>query len=139
VRFTGFETDGITDASDFLRKHPWPGRAIADTFDDNSHRRGAYIKRMMSALSIVCGRTGEDDESWTYDGEEDEERVLYDASETSAPRGFYWSEALQDSFREELEKYTQAQKWSITRLIYPPDWSSWTTSCGTRTGGQTTI
>ena len=36
----------------------------------------------------------------------DEERVLYDASEddgSSYP--FYWSGALQESFREELEKY----------------------------------
>jgi phosphatidylinositol 4-kinase type 2 len=58
----------------------------------------------MSALSIVCGRTGEEEESFSYDGEEDEERVLWDASEASAPRGFYWSETLQASFREELEK-----------------------------------
>jgi phosphatidylinositol 4-kinase type 2 len=94
----------LLDASDFLRKHPWPGRAIADTFDDTPHRSGAWVKRMMSALSIVCGRTGEEDDSYTYDGEEDEDRMLFDASEGSAPRGFYWSETLQNSFREELEK-----------------------------------
>jgi hypothetical protein len=30
--------------------------------------------------------------------------VLYDASDAGAPRGFYWTEALQASFRAELEK-----------------------------------
>jgi phosphatidylinositol 4-kinase type 2 len=89
-----------TDASDFLRKHPWPGRAIADTFDDDPHRRGGLAKRVGAALSVLCGR----------DGEEEEERVLYDASDAGAPRGFYWTEALQASFRAELEKCVCARE-----------------------------
>ncbi|TCD64160.1 phosphatidyl inositol kinase [Steccherinum ochraceum] len=95
---------GFTDASDFLRKHPWPGRAISDTFDDSSHRKGNLNKKFMTTLKIVCGRTGEEDD--VYDDEDrEDERVLFDVSEnnqTEAP--FYWSSALQDNFREELEK-----------------------------------
>ncbi|KAK7057197.1 phosphatidylinositol 3 and 4-kinase-domain-containing protein [Favolaschia claudopus] len=91
---------GYQDASEFLRKHPWPGRAIADTFDDSTHRHGGVSKRFMGALKIVCGRTGEPEEE-----EEDyeEENVLFDVTEGDS-RPFYWSQALQQSFREELEK-----------------------------------
>ena len=92
-----------SDASDFLRKHPWPGRSIADTFDDSSHRKGLPTKRCLSALKIVCGRTGEED---VDEEDPDEERTLFDASEENeSGRPFYWSRALQKSFREELEKY----------------------------------
>lgn len=95
---------GYQDASDFLRKHPWPGRSIRDTFDDSTHRTGKFKKRFFSALKIVCGKTGDEDE---MDGLEDldEERVLFDITEddgTNQP--FYWSATLQQSFREELEK-----------------------------------
>ena len=49
-------------------------------------------------------RTGDEDD--VYDDEDrEDERVLFDVSEnnqTEAP--FYWSSALQDNFREELEK-----------------------------------
>ena len=93
------------DASDFLRKHPWPGRSIRDTFDDSTHRTGKLYKRFLSAIKVVCGKTGDEDENNDlYDF--DEERMLYDVSEddgTSHP--FYWSTVLQQSFREELEKY----------------------------------
>lgn len=93
---------GYTDASDFLRKHPWPGRAIADTFDDTTHRTGTVGKRVMAAVKIVCGKTGTEDD--VYD-EDNDDRVLYDATEeANVNRPFYWSEELQQSFREELEK-----------------------------------
>ncbi|KAG2154403.1 phosphatidylinositol 3 and 4-kinase-domain-containing protein [Suillus bovinus] len=93
---------GYTDASDFLRKHPWPGRSIADTFDDSSHRKGLPTKRFLSALKIICGRTGDED----IDNEDpEEERALFDVTEDNeSGRPFYWSRALQQSFREELEK-----------------------------------
>lgn len=94
-------TSRLVDASDFLRKHPWPGRAISDTFDDSNHRTSNLSKRFLNALRVVCGRTGEEDDM--YD-DADEEHALYDASESTTGRGFYWTEALQDSFREELEK-----------------------------------
>lgn len=93
---------GYTDASDFLRKHPWPGRSIADTFDDSSHRKGLPTKRFLSALKIICGRTGDED---IDDEDPEEERALFDVTEDNeSGRPFYWSRALQQSFREELEK-----------------------------------
>ncbi|KAJ4483446.1 phosphatidylinositol 3 and 4-kinase-domain-containing protein [Lentinula aciculospora] len=91
-----------TDASEFLRKHPWPGRSIADTFDDTSHRRGVFTKKMISGVTAICGgRSGDVDEF--YDDYEEER--LFDATESmNGPREFYWTPALQRSFREELEK-----------------------------------
>jgi phosphatidylinositol 4-kinase type 2 len=86
-----------------LRKHPWPGRLIADTYDDSTHRKGAIAKRFLSALKVVCGRTG--DEDLNDEDDEDDDRALYDASEEpDTQRPFYWNQALQQSFREELEK-----------------------------------
>ena len=92
-----------TDASDFLRKHPWPGRSIRDTFDDSTHRTKKYGKRFLTAMRVVCGKTGAEDEDEAMD--EEEEQVLYDATEEDgSDRPFYWSNVLQQSFREELEK-----------------------------------
>ncbi|KAF8070167.1 phosphatidylinositol 3 and 4-kinase-domain-containing protein [Lyophyllum atratum] len=94
---------GFQDASDFLRKHPWPGRAIADTFDDSSHRQGNISKRFLNTFKIVCGRTGDIED--VYDPDYDDERAFYDSSESNiVQRPFYWSKTLQKSFREELEK-----------------------------------
>jgi phosphatidylinositol 4-kinase type 2 len=96
---------GFQDASEFLRKHPWPGRSISDTFDDSTHRRGGLSKRFMAAISVVCGKTGETDENYDEFGYEDE-RALFDATEDgdSSGRPFYWTQTLQQSFRDELEK-----------------------------------
>ncbi|TFL04730.1 phosphatidylinositol 3 and 4-kinase-domain-containing protein [Pterulicium gracile] len=95
---------GFQDASEFLRKHPWPGRSISDTFDDSSHRRGGLSKRFMTAISVVCGKTGDSDELYD-DSEYDDERVLFDVTEdNSNSNRFYWSQTLQQSFRDELEK-----------------------------------
>ncbi|KAH9040670.1 phosphatidylinositol 3 and 4-kinase-domain-containing protein [Lactarius pseudohatsudake] len=93
---------GFQDSSDFLRSHPWPGRSIADTFDDSTHRATNFTKRFLGAVKVICGRTGAE----SYDDESDMEydRALYDASEGDPNRPFYWSAALQQSFREELEK-----------------------------------
>lgn len=93
---------GYTDASDFLRKHPWPGRPIADTFDDSSHRKGISTKKCLSALKIICGKTGDDEND---DVDPEEEHTLFDATEDDDTyRTFHWSRALQQNFREELEK-----------------------------------
>lgn len=90
------------DASDFLRKHPWPGRAISDTFDDDSHRKGSFYKKFLGALKVVCGKTGAEED---YDDEDDADRsMLYDRTESRSGEPFYWTPALQDNFREELEK-----------------------------------
>ncbi|KAF5355032.1 hypothetical protein D9756_005261 [Leucocoprinus leucothites] len=95
---------GYTDASEFLRKHPWPGRAIADTFDDSNHRHGNISKRILNTLNIMCGKTGDGDELYDEVDYEDE-RVLFDSTESSdSERPFYWTQGLQQSFRDELEK-----------------------------------
>ncbi|KAF5393341.1 hypothetical protein D9757_000569 [Collybiopsis confluens] len=93
--------DGFTDSSEFLRKYPWPGRSIADTFDDSPHRHGGFTKRIMNAFTSVCGRNGDVDDLL----DDYEEERLFDATEsTNVTRDFYWSSTLQKSFREELEK-----------------------------------
>jgi hypothetical protein len=38
------------------------------------------------------------------DADHEDERVLYDATEETDTRPFYWSQSLQQGFREELEK-----------------------------------
>ncbi|KAF9461269.1 phosphatidylinositol 3 and 4-kinase-domain-containing protein [Collybia nuda] len=91
-------------ASEFLRKHPWPGRAISDTFDDSSHRQGGVSKRFLNTLKIVCGSTGEIEDVYD-DADYEDDGVMFDATETNdTQRPFYWSKTLQKSFREELEK-----------------------------------
>lgn len=55
----------------------------------------------MSALKVVCGKTGAEE---VYDDDAEDERVLYDVSESNdSDRPFYWSSALQQSFREEVQ------------------------------------
>lgn len=97
-------TDTFSDASDFLRKHPWPGRAISDTFDDSNHRKRSFSKKFLNAVQVVCGKTGDEEEVYDEDDREDE-RLLFDATETRTGQPFYWTPALQDNFREELEKW----------------------------------
>ncbi|KAI0088026.1 phosphatidylinositol 3 and 4-kinase-domain-containing protein [Irpex rosettiformis] len=94
---------GYTDASDFLRKHPWPGRAISDTFDDSNHRKRNWSAKAWNTMKILCGKTGVE-EDFMEDEDREDERVLFDATEALPNQPFYWSPPLQDSFREELEK-----------------------------------
>ena len=91
-----------TDASEFLRAHPVPGRSISDTFDDSTHRTGGATKRCLSALQVICGRTGDED---LIDDDDDDERVYrgYPSFDGSSER-FHWTKTLQQDFREELEK-----------------------------------
>ncbi|KAM6502295.1 Phosphatidylinositol 3- and 4-kinase domain containing protein [Amanita muscaria] len=97
-----FFLHGYQDASEFLRKHPWPGRAISDTFDDSSHRQGNISKKLLGALKILCGKTEDLDdlENTPYDVD----HMLFDPTDEESERPFYWSPALQQNFREELEK-----------------------------------
>ena len=91
------------DASDFLRRYPWPGRAISDTFDDTTHRKGNFAKKFMSAMKVICGRTGQEED--LYDDEIEEQSMFFDQDGLESGRPFYWTRQLQQSFREELEKY----------------------------------
>jgi hypothetical protein len=52
----------------------------------------------------VCGRTGEAEDDIYDDADYEDEHALFDATEAGDSRPFYWSQALQQSFREELEK-----------------------------------
>ncbi|KAG8835311.1 phosphatidyl inositol kinase [Serendipita sp. 399] len=90
---------GYTDASIFLRTNPWPGRPISETFDDETHRSGITTKRILGALNLLCGRTGEEEEESDLD--DDQLRTLYGQPDST---DFYWSLALQQDFRLELEK-----------------------------------
>ncbi|KAF8678123.1 Phosphatidylinositol 3- and 4-kinase [Rhizoctonia solani] len=94
---------GFTDASDFLRKHPWPGRSIADTWNEDDHRQGRHSKRCFNALGVLCGKAGGDYDD--YD-DMDYDQNLHATTNTSTRAGgsFVWTPALQQSFREELEK-----------------------------------
>jgi hypothetical protein len=92
-----------SDASEFLRAHPLPGRSISDTFDDSTHRTGGASKRVLSALQILCGRTGE--EELDDDVDDDDERTFGEhPSFDGESERFHWTRALQHEFREELEK-----------------------------------
>lgn len=60
------------------------------------------MKRVLNTLKIVCGKTGEEE---VYEDSDYEEDRLFDATETHETTSeFHWTSALQDSFREELEK-----------------------------------
>ncbi|KAG8946902.1 phosphatidyl inositol kinase [Tulasnella sp. 424] len=92
--------NGYKDASAFLRDHPWPGRAISDTYDDKPHRSGtAAVKKCSTVLGVMCGRIGEEVDDDDYDD-------MYDHQQRSEyPDGsFAWTPAMQQEFREELEK-----------------------------------
>jgi phosphatidylinositol 4-kinase type 2 len=114
---------GYTDASVFLRDHPWPGRSISDTFDDANHRTGTATKRVMGALNLMCGRTGEEEELDDDDMVDEQMRAMYETSEST---DFYWSLALQQDFRLELEKLiilgTVKTYSMISVLILIPDY-----------------
>jgi phosphatidylinositol 4-kinase type 2 len=64
-------------------------------------------------MKIICGKTGDTEDVYDADEYEDE-RVLYDVTESSdVQRPFYWSQQLQQSFREELEKFVLSHLLSI--------------------------
>ncbi|CAE6483304.1 unnamed protein product [Rhizoctonia solani] len=94
---------GFTDASDFLRKHPWPGRSIADTWNEDDHREGRHSKRCFNAMGILCGKAGGDYDDYD-DGMDYEQNPHVTEAPTRTGGNFVWTLALQQSFREELEK-----------------------------------
>ncbi|KAF8504243.1 phosphatidylinositol 3 and 4-kinase-domain-containing protein [Hysterangium stoloniferum] len=94
---------GYQDASEFLRAHPLPGRSISDTFDDSTHRTGGASKRILAALQVLCGRTGE--EELNDDDDNEDERIFGEHSSLGGgSERFHWTRLLQHEFREELEK-----------------------------------
>ncbi|KAH8927148.1 hypothetical protein BT69DRAFT_1347504 [Atractiella rhizophila] len=88
---------GYQDASLFLRLHPWPGRAVADTYANESHR--TKRRSFFGWARFVCGRRGKDEnddgEWWTWGAEE---------KAGGGKEGFSWTDDLIDEFRIEMEK-----------------------------------
>lgn len=61
----------------------------------------------MAAMKVVCGRTGQEDELFEDDEDNEEQTVIFDQDDHASDRPFYWTRHLQNSFRQELEKYVQ--------------------------------
>lgn len=83
---------GFKDANIFLREHPWPDQLTANlpaTSADKRQRRG---------WTDSCRTTTADDE------EDEEEMSSTPGRSESQRRRAFWSEELQVSFREQLEK-----------------------------------
>ena len=88
---------GFKDANVFLREHPWPDQV------NSGFRTEAAPKKKGKPWAESCRPSGapSDDE-----GDEDVQgggRVLA-SEEDTVRRRFFWTDALQISFREELEK-----------------------------------
>jgi hypothetical protein len=105
--------DGYKDASEFLKEHPWPGRATRDTLELYGVPRSRQRRRRnwTRTCKMLCGRAGVDDED--SDAEEGEDDTGYgrsprlsaeDTLEGIEPELFQWTPELMDDFRLELEK-----------------------------------
>lgn len=86
---------GFKDANIFLRDHPWPDRVNTSFRPQDAPRR----KRPWAETCRPSGATSEDEDE-AYN----ENRPSTATNETSQERRFFWTDALQQSFREELEK-----------------------------------
>ncbi len=88
---------GFKDANIFLREHPWPDQS------NSGFRTDAAPKRKAKPWAESCRPSGalSDDE-----GAEDApgEGSIQASEEDTQRRKFFWTDALQISFREELEK-----------------------------------
>ncbi|GAA5999782.1 hypothetical protein JCM10207_005908 [Rhodosporidiobolus poonsookiae] len=91
---------GFTDGSDFLSKHPFPGRPVRPSTkrqakDSQPKRRKRHRARgCLSTLFCICGRAGA---SRVLD---EEEGIAADVKNED---GFEWTEEMVESFREGLE------------------------------------
>ncbi|KAI9746201.1 MAG: phosphatidyl inositol kinase [Claussenomyces sp. TS43310] len=81
---------GFSDANIFLRKYPWPDHL------SHSFRHGDVSSQKRKRWSDTC-RSGEE----RSDDEDDDGAA---STEDSQAQRFVWTAALQQSFREELEK-----------------------------------
>ncbi|KAF2109944.1 phosphatidylinositol 3 and 4-kinase-domain-containing protein [Lophiotrema nucula] len=83
---------GFKDANIFLKEHPWPDQ------HNSSFRTDQAPRRKKRRWAEECRPSGPQS-----DNEEEEEERLTAADETRDRRVF-WTETLQQSFREQLEK-----------------------------------
>jgi phosphatidylinositol 4-kinase type 2 len=81
---------GFSDANVFLRKHPWPDQL-------NGHFRPSDAPKKSKPWSDSCRPSG------AHSDDEDDGSPAETAEELRRRR-FFWTDALQASFREELEK-----------------------------------
>lgn len=86
---------GFKDANIFLRDHPWPDHVNTSFRPQDAPKR----KRPWAETCRPSGATSEDEDE-AYN----ENRPSTATNETSQERRFFWTDALQQSFREELEK-----------------------------------
>ncbi|KAI9830943.1 MAG: hypothetical protein M1819_005326 [Sarea resinae] len=84
---------GYKDANIFLRQHPWPDR------HNSGFRTEDAPKKVKRPWNETCRPSGAESD----DEEEREEHSPIGEGEAQERR-FFWTEALQQSFREELEK-----------------------------------
>lgn len=82
---------GFKDATQFLREHPWPDQATRQL---EPHR-----KRKRRGWTDDCRPRGPPESDDEY--ESDSESTAVDEGER---RGMFWTDTLQQSFREQLEK-----------------------------------
>ena len=86
---------GFKDANIFLRDHPWPDHVNTNFRPQDAPKR----KRPWVETCRPSGATSEDE-----DEEYNENRPSTATDEAPQERRFIWTDALQQSFREELEK-----------------------------------
>lgn len=88
---------GFKDANIFLRDHPWPDQA------SSGFRPQDAPKRKKKPWGEACRPSGPSSDE-EYEEETSSEARPSTGIEESQERSFAWTEALQQSFREELEK-----------------------------------
>jgi phosphatidylinositol 4-kinase type 2 len=81
---------GFSDANVFLRKHPWPDQL-------NGHFRPNDAPKKSKPWNDACRPSG-------ADSEDEGDGSPAASAEELERRRFFWTDALQISFREELEK-----------------------------------
>lgn len=86
---------GFTDASQWLKEHPWPNGLSVDEAKAKSDRH--YFRRCLRVALGVCGSAGAE----TLDGDEREAAEGFAEDEN---RRFKWTQELKDEFCEELQK-----------------------------------
>ncbi|KAI9684346.1 MAG: phosphatidyl inositol kinase [Trizodia sp. TS-e1964] len=86
---------GFKDANIFLRDHPWPDQPTSTL------RRDGPRRRRTRAWNETCRPTGVASDDEQDDAPSDAGSPMPDVVQE---RRFFWTDALQQSFREELEK-----------------------------------
>lgn len=87
---------GFKDANIFLKEHPWPDQQNTGARSDgaSNKRKGRGFRRWGEDCRPRAGMSDDEDDL--------EDQATY--SERPRARNVFWTEALQQSFREQLEK-----------------------------------